>query len=55
MSAVIISLPVSLASGAQISVVTRENVSEPEVLVRAASNHQWVPLAHIEGTFEVRG
>jgi hypothetical protein len=54
MSAVIITLPQGLASGAQISVVSREDIIEPDVLIRAASHHQWMPINHVEGTFELR-
>ena len=54
MSAVIVTLPQGLASGAQISVVSREDIIEPDVLIRAATHHQWMPISHVDATVELR-
>lgn len=53
MSAVIVQLPPDAGNGLQISVSTDED-GRAEVLVRAASHHQWMPISHIEGHVEVR-
>jgi hypothetical protein len=53
MGSVIVHLPPDAGNGLQVAVNTDDD-GHVEVLVRAASHHQWQKLDHIEGTFEVR-
>lgn len=53
MSAVIVQLPPDAGNGLQIGIVTDED-GQVDVMVRAASHHQWMPISHIEGHVEVR-
>lgn len=51
-STVVVQLPPDAGNGLQVGVVTYDT-GRVDVLVRAASHHQWQPLNHIDGTFEV--